>query len=70
MGDGVKVSSDENPRGAPASLRMDARLDALQKRLGHRFVEQALLIRALTHRSFGADHNERLGPGPGGERTA
>jgi len=39
---------------------MDAHLDALQKRLGHRFAEPALLIRALTHRSFGADHNERL----------
>lgn len=39
---------------------MDARLDALQERLGHRFAEPALLMRALTHRSFGADHNERL----------
>ena len=39
---------------------MESRLDALQKRLGHRFAEQALLIRALTPRSFGADHNERL----------
>jgi len=33
---------------------------ALQKRLGHRFSDAALLLRALTHRSFGADHNERL----------
>ncbi len=39
---------------------MDARLDALQRRLGHRFTSVALLQRALTHRSFGADHNERL----------
>jgi ribonuclease-3 len=39
---------------------MDSRLDALQKRLGHTFSEQALLTRALTHRSSGADHNERL----------
>ena len=37
-----------------------ARLDALQRRLGHRFSGAALLQRALTHRSFGADHNERL----------
>jgi ribonuclease-3 len=29
-------------------------------RLGHRFSRQELLQRALTHRSFGADHNERL----------
>ncbi|MFO1218951.1 MAG: ribonuclease III [Burkholderiaceae bacterium] len=39
---------------------MDTRLDALQGRLGHRFADPALLTRALTHRSFGADHNERL----------
>jgi ribonuclease-3 len=38
----------------------DSRLDALQQRLGHRFVQGRLLTRALTHRSFGADHNERL----------
>ena len=36
------------------------RLDALQARLGHRFADTGLLQRALTHRSFGADHNERL----------
>jgi len=35
-------------------------LQALQRRLGHRFADQALLRRALTHRSFGAEHNERL----------
>ncbi|HMM85550.1 MAG: ribonuclease III [Gammaproteobacteria bacterium] len=39
---------------------MDPRLDALQQRLGHRFAQPLLLVRALTHRSFGADHNERL----------
>ena len=39
---------------------MDARLDALQQRLGYRFARPGLLTRALTHRSFGADHNERL----------
>ncbi len=39
---------------------MDERLHALQERLGHRFADAALLERALTHRSFGADHNERL----------
>ena len=35
-------------------------LDALQQRLGHAFAQPALLTRALTHRSFGAAHNERL----------
>ncbi len=39
---------------------MDARLDALQQRLGYRFLQPGLLTRALTHRSAGADHNERL----------
>ena len=38
----------------------DTRLDALQRRIGHRFEDARLLSRALTHRSFGADHNERL----------
>lgn len=39
---------------------MDSRLDTLQRRIGHRFSDPRLLSRALTHRSFGADHNERL----------
>ena len=39
---------------------MDAKLAALQQRLGYRFTQAALLTRALTHRSFGAEHNERL----------
>ena len=32
----------------------------LQQRTGHRFARPELLALALTHRSFGADHNERL----------
>ncbi|MBL8334824.1 MAG: ribonuclease III [Rubrivivax sp.] len=39
---------------------MDRRLEALQQRLGHRFERAHLLERALTHRSFSAEHNERL----------
>jgi ribonuclease III len=39
---------------------MENRLDALQRRIGYRFTDARLLTRALTHRSFGADHNERL----------
>ncbi|MGE5863702.1 MAG: ribonuclease III [Rhizobacter sp.] len=39
---------------------MDHRLTALQQRLGHVFAQPELLGRAITHRSFGADHNERL----------
>ena len=39
---------------------MENRLDALQRRIGYRFADAQLLSRALTHRSFGSDHNERL----------
>lgn len=35
-------------------------LAALQQRLGYRFQDIRLLQRALTHRSFSSDHNERL----------
>ena len=35
-------------------------LEALQDRLQHRFADPRLLARAVTHRSFSADHNERL----------
>ena len=34
--------------------------DAIETRLGHRFVDPKLLTQALTHRSFGTPHNERL----------
>ncbi len=37
-----------------------AALAALQERLQHPFADAGLLARALTHRSFSADHNERL----------
>ena len=32
----------------------------LEERIGYVFKNKALLKRALTHRSFGAEHNERL----------
>ena len=35
-------------------------LAALQERLRHHFQDPRLLARALTHRSFSAEHNERL----------
>lgn len=35
-------------------------LAALQERLQHRFQDPKLLARALTHRSFSSEHNERL----------
>lgn len=36
------------------------KLDALQKAIGHRFSRLDLLQQAVTHRSFGSPHNERL----------
>lgn len=39
---------------------MTVGLTALQGRLQHEFSDPALLVRAVTHRSFAADHNERL----------
>jgi ribonuclease-3 len=35
-------------------------IQALQQRLGHSFAQPELLRTALTHRSWGAEHNERL----------
>ncbi len=39
---------------------MTPQLAALHHRLGYRFNQPELLTRALTHRSFGVEHNERL----------
>ena len=47
-------------KGPTPSLLQQQTLEALQERLGYRFTQLALLQQALTHRSFSADHNERL----------
>ncbi len=39
---------------------LELALVQLQQTLGHRFAQPALLLRALTHRSSGTEHNERL----------
>jgi len=39
---------------------VDGNLARLQERLQHRFSDPTLLARALTHRSFSPEHNERL----------
>lgn len=39
---------------------MSTGLSVLEARLGHAFADRTLLVKALTHRSFSADHNERL----------
>lgn len=38
----------------------DIRFNQLSKRLGYQFQERSLLVQALTHRSAGNPHNERL----------
>ena len=47
-------------KGPAPSLMQQQTLVTLQERLGYRFVNVGLLQQALTHRSFSADHNERL----------
>jgi ribonuclease-3 len=37
-----------------------ARYPVLERSIGHRFSDPALLAQALSHRSFGSPHNERL----------
>jgi ribonuclease III len=44
----------------PTATSASSGLLSLQQRLGYVFQDPQLLARALTHRSFGADHNERL----------
>ena len=39
---------------------MDGHLASLQERLRHPFSDSELLARAVTHRSFSSEHNERL----------
>src|SRR5579862_8151840 len=39
---------------------MAARNSALERRIGYRFRDPALLAQAFTHRGFGSPHNERL----------
>jgi ribonuclease-3 len=43
-----------------ATATLSDPLERLQQRLMHRFAQPALLQLALTHRSFSAEHNERL----------
>ncbi len=47
-------------RGIPTDGLPFCAPESLQGRLQHNFADARLLQRALTHRSFGADHNERL----------
>lgn len=41
-------------------MRRSASTEALQPLIGYRFNQPDLLLRALTHRSYSSDHNERL----------
>lgn len=48
------------PAAVPLADRDTQTHQALQQRLGYRFSDIALLRQALTHRSYGRPHNERL----------
>lgn len=48
------------PRSVAPPTFLAPALLALEQRLGHRFGDGRLLGRAVTHKSFGADHYERL----------
>ncbi|HIV71523.1 MAG TPA: ribonuclease III [Candidatus Aquabacterium excrementipullorum] len=50
------AAEPSSPHGSAAAHP----LNALQARLGHQFTDSGLLRRALTHKSFGAEQNERL----------
>lgn len=54
------TASAARGRGGEAAGALDPVVQALQSRLGHVFADPSLLVRAITHRSFGSDHNERL----------
>ena len=51
-----------HPRRRPKKLATKAspQRSDLERRIGHRFGNPALLEQALTHRSYGSPHNERL----------
>lgn len=52
--------SDLRTINGPDSNPVNVDPDTVSTRIGHRFHDSGLLRRALTHRSFGATHNERL----------
>lgn len=55
-----KLSSPAPAAAASSGTPLSAPLQALEARLQHAFGKPRLLQMALTHRSFSADHNERL----------
>src|SRR5262249_33188649 len=56
----ASTSSSTRVPGTSLAAAKVARHPALERRIGHRFQDPALLGQALTHRSFGSPHNERL----------
>ena len=56
----MALNDPRSPSAFGVGLGAPAALVALQQRLRHQFADLSLLQRAVTHRSFSADHNERL----------
>ncbi len=55
------MASNRRRTGPQAAAKGGSTLSQLQDRLGHRFADQALLVRALTHPSVSADPSHRGG---------
>src|ERR671917_452585 len=56
----LHLAEPQRARARRPVHRLRRRLEGPVELLGHTFADARLLERALTHRSYGADHNERL----------
>ncbi len=56
----TRLTGKDAEAGQAPDVMVGSPLLALQNRLGHGFADDKLLHRALTHKSFGAEHYERL----------
>ncbi len=56
----ASTSKRHGAAGDISTQSLTPAVQALQQRLGHEFADTRLLVRAVTHKSFGADHYERL----------
>lgn len=56
----ISISRPARKQRKELVTRSLPQLSDLERRIGHRFAKPALLEQALTHRSYGSPHNERL----------
>ena len=60
MSASTSISRPTRKQASGLATRSLPKLSDLERRVGHRFASPALLEQALTHRSYGSPHNERL----------